>query len=60
MVLIIHPMQQFSRCAKSGTVILLANPRLRVTLLTYSEWNGLGQIQAMWSAHSQSGYFGHQ
>jgi len=59
MVLIIHPMQQFSRRAKSGTVILLGNPRLRVTVLTYSELNGLGKIQAMWSAHSQTGYFGH-
>ena len=47
-------MQQFSRGAESGTVILLGYPRLRVTVLTYSELNGLGQIQGMWSADSQN------
>jgi hypothetical protein len=41
MVLIIHPMQQFSRGAAQGTVILLGNPRFRVTLLTKPEWNSL-------------------
>jgi hypothetical protein len=42
MVLIIHPMQQFSRKAADGTAILLGNLRLRVTVLTYPECGGLG------------------
>jgi hypothetical protein len=44
MVLIIHPMQQFSPAAVQGTVILLGIRRLRVTLLTDPELNGLGPV----------------
>jgi hypothetical protein len=42
MVVIIHPMQQFSRGAENRSVILLGNLRLRVTLLTYAELSGFG------------------
>jgi hypothetical protein len=54
MVLIIHPMQQFSRGAAQGTVILLGNQRLRVTLLTQPEWISLAGFRD-WGRKVESG-----
>jgi hypothetical protein len=60
MVLIIHPMQQFSPAAEQGTVILLGIRRLRVTLLTYPEFNGLAPVPWRLRVTAGTGYFRHQ